>query len=146
MKRAIWILVADASQARLFWTDGSQTPLVELKDFLHIEGRSKISDLVSDQPGKHSGTGATGTHGMENKQDIKEQERDVFAREICTHLQKSHEQKQFQRLYLVAPSHMLGALNKHLDKGTRDTIQEEFDLLLVKASPDEIRGHLPQYL
>lgn len=146
MRGTIWVLVADATQARLFRTEGSKEPLVELKDMLHSEGRSKISELVSDHPGKHSGTGSTGSHSMENKQDIKDQERDVFAREISSHLEKSREQKLFQRLYLVAPSHMLGALHKHLSKATRETVQEEYDLLLVKDSPDEIRDHLPQYL
>lgn len=146
MSGAIWILVADATQARLFSTTGSKEPLLELQDMLHSAGRSKISDLVTDQPGKHSGSGHTGTHGMENSQDIKDRERDSFAREICLLLEKSHQQKQFHRLYLAAPSHMLGAFHKHLGKDVKQVIQEEFDLLLVKLSPDEIRQHLPKYL
>ncbi|WP_461481052.1 host attachment protein [Porticoccus sp.] len=146
MSGTIWVLVADATQARLFSTTGSKEPLLELKDMLHSAGRSKISDLVTDQPGRYSGSGHTGIHGMEDGQDIKNQERDIFAREICALLEKSHRQQRFHRLYLVAPSHMLGAFHKHLGKDVKKRIPEEFDSLLVKLSPAEIRNHLPKYL
>lgn len=146
MSDGIWVLVADATQARLFSTGSSKEPLTELRDMLHNEGRSKISELVSDQAGKHSGTGMAGSHDMENKQDIKDRERDIFARQICSALEVSREQKQFHRLYLMAPSHMLGALHKHLGKAVKEAVAEEFDLLVVKASPEVIRDHLPDHL
>ena len=56
------------------------------------------------------------------------------------------EQDRFRRLYLVAPSQMLGALHKHLDKNVKAAVQGEFDLQLVKASSEDIRNHLPEYL
>lgn len=146
MSDIIWILVADATQARLFGTEGGDEPLMERQDLLHSASRSKVSELVSDQPGKHSGSGFTGSHAMENKQDIKDRERDSFARDIATMLDSACAQKLYRRLYLVAPSHMLGSLHKHLAKPTMESVEEEFDLLLVKESAEKIRHHLPRHL
>lgn len=105
-----WVLVADASKARIFNTTGSKEPLVEVKSMLHGESRLKVSELVSDQPGRQSGSNPSGSH--------------------C----------------VVAPSQMLGALHKHLNKNVKAALQGEFDLQLVKASNEDIRNHLPEYL
>ena len=72
-----WVLVADASKARIFNTTGSKEPLVEIKGMLHGESRRKVSELVSDQPGRQSGNGPTSSHGVAEKSAIKERERDT---------------------------------------------------------------------
>lgn len=141
-----WVLVADASKARIFNTTGSKEPLVEIKGMLHGESRLKVSELVSDQPGRQSGSNPSGSHGVAEKSAIKARERDAFARELCDILATGREQDRFRRLYLVAPSQMLGALHKHLDKQVKVAVQGEFDLQLVKASNENIRNHLPEYL
>ncbi|TNE94605.1 host attachment protein [Porticoccus sp.] len=141
-----WVLVADASRARIFNTAGSKEPLVEVKSMLHGESRLKVSELVSDQPGRQSGSNPSGSHGVAEKSAIKEQERDTFARELSDLLALGREQDHFRKLYLVAPSQMLGALHKHLNKNVKAALQGEFDLKLVKASNEDIRNHLPEYL
>jgi protein required for attachment to host cells len=144
----MWIVVASASEARVFNTTGSKQPLEELKDILHSESRNKVSELVSDQPGKQNGSDPSGAHSVNEKSDIKAHERDVFTRELCEMLVANHKRDRFRRLYLVAPSQVLGALHKHLQKhkNISDAVVGEFDLQLVKASPEEIRRHLPEYL
>ena len=46
-----WILVANASQAKLYANTGPKKGLALVKDLKHPESREKAADLVSDRPG-----------------------------------------------------------------------------------------------
>ena len=47
-----WILVANASQAKLYANAGPKKGLKLIKDMKHPESREKAADLVSDRPGQ----------------------------------------------------------------------------------------------
>jgi protein required for attachment to host cells len=47
-----WILVANASQAKLYANTGPKKGLKLVKDLKHPESREKASDLVSDRPAR----------------------------------------------------------------------------------------------
>ena len=146
MNGKIWIVAADATFARVFSTENSHSPLEELNDLAHLASRSNASGLVSDRPGRGNATGHSGSHSVGHEKDVKDQEALIFAREISAALEKARNQKQFNRLYLLASSQMLGLLRKQISQETQSLISKEFDINVVKEAPDHIRQHLPEHL
>ena len=55
--RNTWILVANASIARLYANHGPKKGLQLMKEMSHPESREKVSNLVSDRPGHNPGSG-----------------------------------------------------------------------------------------
>ncbi len=146
MERKTWIVVADATYARVFNIDTTQNSLVELQDLFHPASRNKAAGLVSDRPGRDHATGHPGSHSVGHEKDIKDQEALIFAREINNVLEKARSQRRFRRLYLMASPQMLGLLRKQLTQETQSLIIQEMDINVVKESPEVIRQHLPKHL
>jgi len=65
-----WILVADSTRARIFTADTPSSPLEEIEDFSHTEGRLHDREITSDLPGKIKSAGAGG-HTFEQPTDPK---------------------------------------------------------------------------
>ncbi len=67
------ILVADNSRARIFTAETPSSPLEEIEDFAHSEGRLHDREMTTDLPGKIKGAGAGG-HTFEQPTDPKKHE------------------------------------------------------------------------
>lgn len=111
-----WVLVADASRARLFQYDGFGAAIKLLKEWTHDGSRLKNHDLLSDRPGRvmqsHGGPHpGHGSHsGMEKAHSPKEVEHEHFARELQHELEHSLSVNAYGRLILVANPEFLGML------------------------------------
>lgn len=113
-----WLVVADATRARLFQYDGFGTPLLLLKELVHPASRAKIHDLVTDRPGRvaqahvgpHPGHGSRS--GMEPEFSPKHQEQEQFARQILAELDHGLATNLYGRLILVANPEFLGMLRR----------------------------------
>lgn len=142
----IWVLVADASRARLFRAEGARGGLVEVDTWLHPESRLRSQDLVSDAPGQDRGRGGIG-HGFNEHQAAHDHEPEVFAREVARRLQAAANEGQFGRLVLCAPPRFLGLLRDALPEGVKQRIRHEIgkDLTGVKDLR-ELRKRLPESL
>jgi hypothetical protein len=80
-----WVMVANASQAKLFSNTGPQRGLTLIKELLHPESREKTSNLVSDRSGSNAGTG----HGaFMQATDPKHHEAERFAQELTRELEQ----------------------------------------------------------
>jgi protein required for attachment to host cells len=136
-----WILVADASRARVFSVDAkpangkrggdnssggkhgsdkrggdSVSPWVLEKELEHPESRAKVTDLVTGQPGRTQQSGNPAQRSsMSERTDPKEVEAEVFARQLAEFLHQAHNHNRFERLVLVAPPHFLGLLRASID-------------------------------
>lgn len=141
-----WIVVADAARARFFTTDMPAGALIELEDRVHYASRLHGRDLETDaHPRVHDSKGP-GRHAMEPSTDVKEQEAEVFARELARYLEDAHNADRYQKLYLIAAPHFLGLLRGHLGKGVSGTLALELDKDLTQHSVEDIRAHLPEFL
>jgi len=79
-----WIMVANASQAKLFAHRGPKRGLELIKELLHPESREKTSNLVSDRSGAYGGPG----HGAVGQPaDPKHHEAERFAQEVSKELE-----------------------------------------------------------
>ena len=137
-----WVLVADASEARLFETEKIGTSMHCIKEFSHPESREKGSDLASDRPGHYQSKG-TGHGAFAEHTDPKDYEADRFAGELANELEKGRTANEYKRLVLVAAPHFHGLLNTHMNEHTRalvvNDIQKDFTTCETHELPERLK-------
>lgn len=143
-----WILVADASRARLFKYDGFGTAIELLKEWEHPGSRAKNCDLATDRPGRmvqshvqpHPGHGSKS--GMEAELSPKEVEHEHFARELAGELTKGLSGNAYSRLVLAANPRFLGTLRSVADEKVRKhiiaSVSKDYTALPVRALEQEL--------
>jgi protein required for attachment to host cells len=135
-----WILVANASLAKLYANLGPNKGLTLVKELIHPESRQKNSDLVSDRSGAMAGNGGGGS--MQPQTLPKQHEAKVFAQEIAQELYQGRSQNAFKRAILVAPPAFMGMLNTVIDGPTAQLITERFEKDYTKTSESELSERL----
>src|SRR5262245_28046076 len=110
-----WILVADASKARIYsiykarvFKEQDPKNLQLIGEYTHIESRKKGSELATDKLGEYG----SGTF-VENKTP-KIHEAEQFASELLEHLETGRKEGSFRDLIIVAPPAFMGLLHKHM--------------------------------
>ena len=141
-----WVIAVDSSRARIFEVDTAVGPLTEIEDLTAPEARLQNRDLKSDAPGRSFDSVGLGRHAMGTHRDPKEQEAVRFAKRVCETLTKAHAQGRFKKLYIVAAPSTLGRLRECLNQGVHGVVAGEVDKNLATHSPQDIRGHLPDFL
>ncbi len=138
-----WIMVANASQAKLFANHGPKKGLQFIKELVHPESREKTSNLVSDRSGSHTGTG----HGaFVQATDPKHHEAERFAQEITRELDDGRINKAYDRLILVASAPFVGLVNSRLPELVRSKLSEIIDKDYTRLPVKDLAGHLENYV
>lgn len=140
-----WVLVADASRARIFeWTAPSR-PLSEIADPANPEGRLKSSALDSDRPGiAADAQGHRSGHPMQASRTAHEKSAEAFADQIATALADALAANEYERLVLFAAPQFLGLLRAKLADAVASVIVESSALDLVRESAESIQSRLPK--
>jgi protein required for attachment to host cells len=143
-----WVLVADASRARIFSIPENNKPHKPLpwvleKEFDHPEGRARATDLTTDVPGRvKQSFGAGSRPAMEEPTDPKEVEAQAFARKLTESLEQGLNHNRFERLTLVAPPHFLGLLrstvNEQVSKRVHQSVNKDLTLLPARELPEYV--------
>jgi len=136
-----WILVANASRAKLFSNDGPKKGLRLVRESAHPESREKASDLVSDRAGHMQGSG-NGHGARQPKNDPKTNEARSFAQELARELNAGRGKQLCGRVILVAPPAFMGLINEKLDGQTASLVSDRFEKDYTKATERELAGHL----
>ncbi len=142
----IWVVVADASRARIFTARTPADELTEQQTLTHPEGRLHEGDLVTDRSGRDRDSGGGGGHDMGHTADAREAEEDRFAIEVCDVLEQARVKDEIKKLHVVAAPHFLGMLRKHQSAALKKLVEGELPKNLVVQSPEDIRKGLPEYL
>jgi len=138
-----WIMVANASQAKLFANHGPNKGLQFIKELTHPESREKTSNLVSDRSGSHTGTG----HGaFVQATDPKHHEAELFAQEVSRELDAGRLKKAYDRLILVASASFMGLVNSQLPELVRSMVSESIDKDYTRLPVKDLAGHLESYV
>jgi protein required for attachment to host cells len=132
-----WIVVANASQARLFENDGPKKGLRLVKEMDHPESREKAANLVSDRVGNFQGSGS-----YAQPTDPKHHEMDRFALEIANELEGGRVKNAFARLVLVVSSPFIGRINQHLTAQVKNKVSETIEKDYTKLAVKELTGQL----
>jgi protein required for attachment to host cells len=135
-----WILVADASSARIFHRTSLHTDPSLVVELSHPEARAKTSDLVSDGPGSKSVGSDTRRAGVPQHSEAHDNERERFARAIADHLSDEHDR--FARLHLVVAPKLLGELRPLLKGTVADKLGEQISKDLVHLPVPELARRL----
>jgi protein required for attachment to host cells len=114
--RRTFVLVADASRARLYQRPNDTAKFMLLEEFDHPEGRAKNIDLMADKPGRASSSGPTtaARSAQEYRTDPKQVEAEKFARELGHRLASLFDAHAFDALVITAPPKFLGLLRSAL--------------------------------
>ena len=137
-----WVLVANASEARLFGADKIGEEMEFIKEFEHPESREKGSDLASDRPGHYQSKG-TGHGTFAEHTDPKDYEVERFAGELAHELEKGRTKNEYKKLILVAAPHFHGLLNTQMNEHTRAlvaySIQKDFTAVEAYELPERLK-------
>jgi protein required for attachment to host cells len=138
-----WILISDASEAKVFSTTGRLQPLRLEMDFANTTGRARTQDLVSDSPGRVQKSGSPGARSAtEPHTTAHEAAAQDFARELARVLRHQLQQGSFDALVIAAPPHFLGMLRALLDKDVAASVKGEVAKDLIRVPENELRQHL----
>lgn len=136
-----WILIANASFARLYANHGIKKGLQLIKEFNHPQSREKTSELVSDRPG-HSQSQGNGRGAFVATSQPKINEAGKFAQELAQELEKGRANNIYDRVILVASAPFIGLLNhrfsSHVHHLITDTIEKDY----TRFAPQELSGRL----
>jgi len=148
-----WVLVCDASRARLFQAAPRGDELVLLDEMAHPESRAHARDLMSDAQGRkpvgpvparpgHGQNGAYGRPGAEPDTDPKEVEAQKFARQLAERLEKGLNDHAYDRLVVTAPPHFLGLVRASVSTQVERRVGATFDKDLTSMDAAEIARRL----
>jgi len=136
-----WILVANASLAKLYENLGPNKGLKLIKELIHPESRQKNGELVSDRSGAMAMTGSGGG-SMQPQTMPKQHEAKVFAQEIAQALYQGRTSNAFKRAIVVAPPAFMGLLNAVIDGPTAQLITDRFEKDYTKTPENELGERL----
>ncbi len=136
-----WILVANASLARLYENLGPNKGLKLVKELIHPESRLKNAELVTDRPGSMASSG-NGQGAKQPQTQPKEHEAKVFAQELAQELYQGRTKNAFERAIVVAPPAFMGLLNTVLDHPTAKLITDRFEKDYTKSTEPQLKAHL----
>jgi len=131
-----WILVSDASRAKLYSTELRADDWSHVKSFEHPEGQEMSREIeATSPPGRAQQGQAQGGRrtALEPRTWPKEAEAERFAQQLATYLEEAIAKRQFDDLVLVAPPRFLGKLNGALGrqaaKHVRATVDKDLSIL-----------------
>jgi protein required for attachment to host cells len=146
MSETTWILIADASRARVFEHSRSSRSLRLVFEDDRPELRDKALTRDADRPGRVRESFGQTRHGLQPHTTTDQRTREQFSRELTEQLLLGANQHRFGQLLLVAPPAMLGALRSHLDDGLRERVIAEIDKDLTKIPAHELPEHLEEWI
>jgi protein required for attachment to host cells len=136
-----WIMVANASQAKLFAHHGPNKGLELVKEMTHPESREKAANLVSDRVGNFQGSGS-----YAQATSPKDHEAERFAQEVSEALEHGRVSNAYEHLVLIASAPFLGVLNGRLPQQVKHKISESINKDYTQLTAKELAGHLGQVI
>lgn len=103
-----WIVLADASRARVISTGDRARHLRVECELVHPESRLRTQELVTDESGRLDKGGRGILSAMDPPTDPHEEQARRFAGQLAEVLNEALARNTFQSLTLVAPAHFLG--------------------------------------
>ena len=139
-----WLVIANASRARIFERDEDNSALREITDKVHPEAREKKGALDRDRPGRvHKGVMST---AFEPHTTPRERERTEFAHELAQVLEQAAVARRMRGLVLLASNPFLGALKAELGPTARTFLRGQFPVDLTSLQGSELEHHVTKVL
>ncbi len=140
--KLIWVLIADAGEAKVYESQGPGFELVPVDDMTFAAEMPASRDILADRPGRSFDSAGPGRHAMEAQSDPHRELKRTSARTLADSLETGLQKKRFDRLILVAPPQMLGDLRDALSKQVQAKVAVELGKDLVRTPERELPHHL----
>lgn len=148
-----WILVADASQARLFAGRKKNEPWTLIQTLEHPESRAKNHELITDRPGRTQQSGGTpsspdtaspgkGSRSGMEVEEPKHVEQKHFAQLLADMLAKGVLERACEALMVVAPPHFLGLLRERFTDPVQKVLHSTIDKNYTALAQKELEERL----
>lgn len=138
MPQKHWIVVANASQARVFERNSFTQPLVELTDWQHPESRMPASETERGPLGQS----LAGRTGLAPRSDLKQHHRSDFAKTLAAYFHEAVLNHRIDRLALVVSNPFMGELLAHLDAPVQKAIVAQHVLDLTSLNLTDLDHRL----
>ena len=136
-----WVVTANSNQCRIYDYHHKDNQLKLLHEINHPENKLKDSEVLSDRQGRYNTMGSA--HGAYSQpHDPANIHIDNFARQIAQVLDEGRNKQAYQTLILVAPSHMEGLLNEHLNKHVKSMIKQVIQKNVMHCAEHELLNYL----
>lgn len=142
--RLHWVLLANASRARLFERDHDNGAMRELGDFVHPDSRLKSAALSHDRAGQGA-KGSARAH-FEPPTSPKEREQQHFAQELAQHLEEAARSDRLVGWALIASSPFLGRLRAALGSAAAACLTHHVDRDLTACAGRELEQRVTELL
>lgn len=141
-----WILIANASRARLFQQQDHDAPYALLRAFEHPASRMHSSELGDDERGRAGADQAFGATAYESRLEPQRKEHLRFAGELADCLEDGAQHGLCRSVRLFAASPFLGELKAQLGEATQRILAGAHDLDLSAVGPAEIGRRIDKAL
>lgn len=136
-----WILIANASKARLYERSTAHAPLILSAQFEHQESRARDADLTN--AGLGHGLGAA---TYEPRLDPKDKEHALFAAQLANHLNAGLSAQQTEQVVVIASNPFLGKIKQHLNALTAKAVKATIASDLTAYDGDELTQRIDSAL
>lgn len=140
-----WILIANASQAKIYTASKLQGDWQLVKELNHEESREKDEELVSDKLGNFPNI-SRGSSSFIEPTDPKVFEEERFAHQLAEELNSGRTHNLYQKLILVAAPRFHGMLNKHCNQHVLGLVAKNVEKDYAQFSEYELLKHLREQL
>lgn len=138
-----WVLVADASRARLFAAAGPRAErITEIADFVNPAAKAKEDELASHSAGE----GRPGARSAPEEPSAAEHSAGAFSRHLSDYLESARNEHRYEHVYLVAEPKFLGRLRHDLSPAVRRLVAGEVDKDLSWFGPNEMAEYLKKHV
>ena len=142
--KTTWVLVADGTRARIFEKSFKSLNNVMGRDL--VADNLRDSEIYMDKPGRSFKSKSETRHAYQPRTDWHEYHKQLFAKEICSILDKANETSDFDELIIISPPKMLGDIRSYLGKQLLPKIAAEIPKDISKLSEYELLNYLEREL
>lgn len=138
-----WLVVANASRARVLEEAGTAGAYAHVADLVHPDSRRKGVELGTDRPGHVEGTGhGLGSAAYQPRSEPHRQEHDRFAQELAALLNAGVADGRCAGLVLCASNPFLGLLKGHLSARAHEAVLRSVPSDYTGLRDDELAERL----
>lgn len=141
-----WVVVADASRARIFESSRQGRNLVECDTLVHPGSRMKTGELMSDSEGTRTDRVGQGQRKADPRTSPHDVEADKFALRLAEYLDEHRNRHDFDDVVLAAPAPFLGLLRDRCGKQVAQMISHTLVKDYTRLPSQEVSKHLQEAL
>lgn len=141
-----WILVANASHARLLRREADDEPLVPMTTLEHPESRLPGRELGDDRIGHDASDRRPGGVMFTPRTDARHKEHQHFAQQLARQLEQGLERHECGQVLLFASSPFLGVLKAELGPQAQKALRVAADVDLTSYGLTELEQRIAREL